>query len=113
MGKSLLPDDVRSAYPVDEWHFPAWSKALTEVLHELKLRTYDITRKWQDQTSDVGRAEEHQHRGTKATDYSRMNYEELRKLADNDPVADSMSNEEYESLSIELWRKFSLEKGLR
>jgi hypothetical protein len=42
-----------------------------------------------------------------------MSYEELRKIADNDPVADRMSNEDYESLSVELWRKFSLEKGLR
>jgi hypothetical protein len=39
-----------------------------------------------------------------------MNYEELRRLADNDPIADKMSNEEYESLSVELWRKFSAEK---
>jgi hypothetical protein len=113
LGKSLLPDEVRGAYQVEEWHFPAWSKILMEVLHEFKLRRNDIARKWPDQISEVGRAEEHQHRGTKATDYSRMNYEELRKIADNDPVADSMSNEEYESLSIELWRKFSLEKGLR
>lgn len=113
MGKSLLPDDVRTAYPVEEWRFPAWSKTLTDVLHELKLRTYDIARKWQDQTSDVGSAEEHPHGTTTATAYSSMSYEELRKIADNDPVADRMSNEDYESLSVELWRKFSLEKGLR
>jgi hypothetical protein len=113
LGKSLLPDDLRSAYQVEEWRFPAWSKTLMEVLHEFKLRKNDIASKWWDQISDIGRTEEHQHRRTKATDYSRMNYEELRKIADNDPVADSMSSEEYESLSIELWRKFSLEKGLR
>ncbi len=111
MGKSLLPDDVRGAYQVEEWHFPAWSKTLIEVLHEFKLRKNDIASKWR--ISDPARAEDHQHRKTRATDYSRMNYEELRKIADNDPVADSMSNEEYESLSIELWRKFSMEKGLR
>jgi hypothetical protein len=44
------------------------------------------------------------------TDYSRMNYEELRRIADNDSIADKMSEEEYESLSVELWKKFSLEK---
>jgi hypothetical protein len=113
LGKSLLPDDVRSALQVEEWHFPARSKTLMEVLHEFRLRKFDIARKWLGQTSDLGRAEEHQQRGIQATDYSRMNYEELRKIADNDPVANSMSNEEYESLSVELWRKFSLEKGLR
>lgn len=113
MGKSLLPDDVRGAYQVEEWHFPAWSKTLIGVLHEFKLRKNDIGSKWREQISDPARAEDHQHTKTRATDYSRMNYEELRKIADNDPVADSVSNEEYESLSIELWRKFSMEKGLR
>jgi len=39
-----------------------------------------------------------------------MNYEELLKIADNDLIADQMSNEEYESLSVELWKKFSAEK---
>ena len=43
-------------------------------------------------------------------DYSRMSYEELRTIADNDSIADSMSDEEYESLSNELWRKFSVER---
>jgi len=46
------------------------------------------------------------------TDYSRMSYEALRQLADNDAIADKMSDEEYESLSIELWRKFSVERGI-
>jgi len=109
LGKSLLPDDVRGAYQVEEWHFPAWSKSIIE---ELKQRKNDLASKW-EQISDLGRAEEHQHRKTRATDYSRMNYEELRKIADNDPVAEAMSNEEYESLSIQLWRKFSMEKGLK
>ncbi|HKI24780.1 MAG TPA: hypothetical protein VKA07_00565 [Candidatus Sulfotelmatobacter sp.] len=44
------------------------------------------------------------------TDYSAMNYDELRRIADNDSVADSMSEAEYEALSVELWRKFGLEK---
>ncbi len=39
-----------------------------------------------------------------------MSYEELRTIADNDSVADRMSEEEYESLSLALWRKFSAEK---
>jgi hypothetical protein len=49
-------------------------------------------------------------KGNAVTDYSRMNYEELRKIADNDSIADKMSEEEYESLSVELWKKFRLEK---
>lgn len=44
------------------------------------------------------------------TDYSAMNYDELRRIADNDAIADRMSEEEYEALSVELWRKFGLEK---
>jgi hypothetical protein len=39
-----------------------------------------------------------------------MNYEELRKIADNDSIADKMSNEEYESLSVQMWRKFRAEE---
>jgi hypothetical protein len=45
-------------------------------------------------------------------EYSKMSYEALRKIADNDSIADNMSDEEYESLSIELWRKFSAERGI-
>jgi hypothetical protein len=113
LGKSLLPDDVRSPYEIEEWHFHARSKTLVEVLHDFRLRHSDIARRWWKQISDLGRTEERQHRGTTAADYSRMNYEELRKIAGNDFVAESMSNEEYESLSIELWRKFSVEKVLK
>ena len=54
--------------------------------------------------------EERQHKKTNAIDYSRMSYEELRMIADNDSIADKMSDEEYESLSLALWRKFSAEK---
>ena len=110
MGKSLLPDDVRGAYQVEEWHFHSWSKAFVEILHEFKLRTSVIAKTWRGQISDLGRSEERQHKRTGAIDYSRMNYEELLKIADNDLIADHMSNEEYESLSVELWKKFSAEK---
>jgi hypothetical protein len=113
LGKSLLPDDIRGAYPVEEWHFHAWSKSLIGVLHEFKRRKSNIAKKWRKQVSDLGRAEEGEHRRTAATDYSRMNYEALRKIADSGPMADNMSNEEYESLSIELWRKFSVDQGLK
>jgi hypothetical protein len=44
------------------------------------------------------------------TDYSKMSYDQLRKLADNDSIADRMSDEEYEVLSAELWKKFGMEK---
>ncbi|HXX01844.1 MAG TPA: hypothetical protein VEJ00_11550 [Candidatus Acidoferrales bacterium] len=46
------------------------------------------------------------------TDYSKMSYEALSQLANNDSIADKMSDEEYESLSIELWRKFGVERAL-
>jgi hypothetical protein len=109
LSKSLLPDDVRGAYRVEEWHFPAWSKTLVEVLQEFKLRTSAIAKTWRGPISELEGPGERQQKRI-ATDYSRMNYEELRRLADNDPIADKMSNEEYESLSVELWRKFSAEK---
>jgi hypothetical protein len=110
LGKSLLPDEVRGAYPVEQWHFPAWSKALVEILHQLKAGTSDLAKTWGKQSSELGRTEERRHKRTRAIDYSRMNYEELLKIADNDLIADRMSNEEYESLSVELWKKFSAEK---
>jgi hypothetical protein len=110
LGRSLLPDDVQGAYQVEEWHFHTWSKTLIEALHEFKLPTSIISETRQGQISDPGRTEERQHKRTGAIDYSRMNYEELLKIADNDAIADKMSNEEYESLSVELWRRFSTEK---
>jgi hypothetical protein len=94
LGKSLLPDEVRGAYPVEEWHFPARSKTLVEVLQEFKL----------------GRSEERRHKSSDAIDYSTMSYEELRTIADNDSIAEKMSDEEYESLSVAMWKKFSAEK---
>ena len=95
MGKSLLPDEIRAPYTVEDWHFPAWSKTLIEVLREFKLRKNDIAK------------------STTAADYSKMNYEDLRRIADNDRIADRMSDDEYESLSVAMWKKFSAEKGLR
>jgi hypothetical protein len=109
LGKSLLPEDVRGAYHVQPWHFPAWSKTLVEVLRRFNLRKGGIARRWRERISDLARDD---HRLT-ATDYSRMNYEQLRKIADNDIVAANMSNEEYEALSTAMWRKFSVENGLR
>lgn len=35
-----------------------------------------------------------------------MSYAELVRIANNDALAEGMSEEEYESLSITLWRKF-------
>ena len=46
------------------------------------------------------------------TDYSRMSYAELFRIANNDAVANRMSEEEYESLSVELWRKFGSERRI-
>jgi hypothetical protein len=83
LAKSLLPDEGRVAYQVEEWHFPVRPKTLVE---------------------------ECQPKRTDAIDYSRMSYEELRMIADNDSIADRMSDEEYESLSVALWRRFSAEK---
>ena len=106
MGKSLLPEDVRGAYTVEQWNFPAWAKTLVEALRELKFRKSSALSKWQEQISD---AESHRT----STNYSRMNYEQLRKIADNDILAENMSNEEYEALSVAMWRKFSAENGLK
>jgi hypothetical protein len=41
-----------------------------------------------------------------------MSYKQLRRIADNDSIADLMSEKEYESLSVQLWRKFGVEKGI-
>jgi hypothetical protein len=46
------------------------------------------------------------------TDYSKLSYQELCKIANNDAIADSMSEEEYENLSRELWKKFRVEKRI-
>jgi hypothetical protein len=46
-------------------------------------------------------------------DYAKMSYEQLRTIADNDALADGMSEEEYEALSIQMWRKFGMEQGIR
>jgi hypothetical protein len=109
LGKSLLPEEVRGAYQVEQWHFHAWAKTLVEVLHEFKLRKSNAARKWRNQISDL----ESQDNPLTATGYSKMNYEQLRKIAENDLIAENMSSEEYEALSIALWRKFSMENGLK
>jgi hypothetical protein len=44
--------------------------------------------------------------------YASMSYEELCRIADDDSIADKMSEEEYESLSVELWKKFGVERAL-
>lgn len=38
-----------------------------------------------------------------------MSYADLVRIANNDALAEGMSEEEYEALSVELWRKFALE----
>jgi hypothetical protein len=105
LGKGLLPEDVRGAYPVEQWNFPAWAKILVGALREFKLRKSNVS-KWQEQISGI-----ESHRTS--TSYSRMNYEQLRKIADDDILAANMSNEEYEALSVAMWRKFGAENGLK
>jgi|HubBroStandDraft_2_1064218.scaffolds.fasta_scaffold03281_7 hypothetical protein len=39
-----------------------------------------------------------------------MSYDALRKIADSDAIAYDMSDEEYEALSTELWRKLKAEE---
>jgi hypothetical protein len=46
------------------------------------------------------------------TDYSQMSYSELFRIANNDAIANAMSEEEYEALSVELWKKFGVEKRI-
>jgi hypothetical protein len=108
LGKSPFSDDVRDQYQ-GEWHFDALSKTVIEVLRGFKPRKRHITKEVPGKDSDLELSTSQRT----ATDYSRMNYEQLRKIADNDAIADKMSDEEYESLSIELWREFSLEKVLK
>ncbi len=107
MGKSSFPDDVRHPYPA-QWHFDALWKTVIEVLRGSKPRKSYIAREVLGKDSDLGLHASH----LTATAYSKMNYEQLCKIADNDAIADKMSDEEYESLSIELWREFSLAKIL-
>lgn len=106
MGKSLLPEDVRGAYPVEQWNFPAWAKTFVEALREFNFRKSNAVSEWQEQISG---AESH----LTSSNYSRMNYEQLRKIADDDVLAENMSNDEYEALSVAMWRKFSAENGLK
>jgi hypothetical protein len=44
------------------------------------------------------------------SDYSKLSYQELCRIANDDAIAQSMSEEEYERLSRELWKKFRIEK---
>ncbi|MGD0270246.1 MAG: hypothetical protein ABSB14_14360 [Candidatus Sulfotelmatobacter sp.] len=106
MGKSLLPEDVRGAYQVEQWNFHAWAKTIVEAIQEFRLRKNNVASKFQKQISDVEAL-------PTSTSYSRMNYERLRKIADDDILAANMSNEEYEALSVAMWRRFSAENGLK
>jgi hypothetical protein len=106
LGKSLLPNEVRVACQVEPWNFLAWANTLVEALHEFKLRKGNVAGKLRNRISN---AEDNR----KANGYSRMNYEQLRKIADNDLIAENVSNEEYEALSVAMWRKFSVENGLK
>jgi hypothetical protein len=76
---------------------------------EFNLRKSNKVRERRNQNSDL----ESNNKSLTAANYSRMNYEQLRKIADNDVVAANMSNEQYEALSIAMWRKFSVENGLK
>lgn len=106
LGKSLLPDEVRGAYPVEPWNFHGWAKTLVEVLEKFKPRKSNAASKWRKQISDI-------EAPIAASRYSRMNYEQLRRIADDDVLAENISNEEYEALSIVMWRKFTVENGLK
>jgi hypothetical protein len=46
------------------------------------------------------------------TDYSQLSYRELCAIANNDAIADGMSEEEYERLSREIWKKFRVENRI-
>ena len=75
MGKSLLPEDVRGAYQVEQWNFHAWAKTIVEAIQEFRLRKNNVASKFQKQISDVEAL-------PTSTSYSRMNYERLRKIAE-------------------------------
>ena len=101
MGKGLLRDAIGDSYQVDDGYLHARSSTVIELLRKFKAGV----------TSLIWRPSKDLAKG-KTNDYSRMTYDALRKIADNDAVADNMSEGEYESLSVELWRKFSAEKRL-
>jgi hypothetical protein len=98
VGKSLVPDDVASACAMEKPEVRAGSAAI-DVLRGLRAGVRSAV------ANPIGNG--------RSADYTTMKYEELRRIADNDAIADAMSDEEYESLSAEMWRKFSLEQGLR
>jgi hypothetical protein len=98
VGKSLIPDNTASACAMEEPDVRAGSAAVN-VLRGFGAAVRSAIATW------IGRG--------RPADYSGMKYEELRRIANNDAMTDEMSDEEYESLSSEMWRKFSLEQGLR
>ena len=97
MAKSLIRDDT--AYPGAEGSLQAWSRTLSGFAREFREGTAALIR---GTSRTFGKKS--------ANDYSTMSYDELRRIADNDAIAGHMSEEEYERLSVELWRKFSAEK---
>jgi hypothetical protein len=98
VGKSLVPDNVASACAIEKPEVGAGAAAM-DVLRGLRAAVHSAI------ASRIGNG--------RAADYSTMKYEELRRIADDDAIAESMSDEEYESLSAVMWKKFGAEKGLR
>jgi hypothetical protein len=107
---SLLADDLRGAALIEEQHTRTWSQIFHEILEQFGLRRKDITSTWLERIARSERAEQDRLGKTTAREFLSMRYEDLRTIADTDAIADRMSEDEYESLSLELWKKFRAER---
>jgi hypothetical protein len=91
LAKSLLRANAGGVYQIAEGSLLAWTRPLIEFLRDFRAGTTSVPH---------GAPRMLNKRST--TDYSRISYDALRKIADNDAISDHMSDEEYEPLSVEL-----------
>ena len=80
LAKRLPRDAAAEACQVAEGYFHAGPRTIIELLREFRVRTTVLIR------GGPGIL----HRRT--TDYSRMSYDALREMADNDAISDCMSD---------------------
>lgn len=89
MAKSLLLANAGGVYQVAEGSLLALTRPLIEFLRDFRAGTTSVPR---------GAPRMLNKRST--TDYSRISYDALRKIADNDAISDHISDEECESLPL-------------
>lgn len=105
LGNSLSPENVRDAYRAQRGYGQVFVSVVGNFFREVKASRGGLFR-------DASSVRAIFHWKKRTRDYAKMSYAALRRIADNDVLADQMSEEEYERLSIELWRKFRDEKEL-